>query len=236
MEECKPLVVGPRDRAALAALLGAAGAQAVAALEAKVAVTPHNSWRRASTPGGAGSSEAEAPEWCSGGSPGAGAHAGVNTMVSGAGESQSPMAHAICFWQAALWLVLYDEGGEVTHTTAEGVFARVGDSWWMVPPRRPPHAGCARPDVPGPAAALTSLEDTVEALTAGPTEPADRPARTMEALGLLLAVVATPTDRVGDVPGYVRATAMGLLWNLATRDVVIEHGGVTCGLGFRVRV
>ena len=29
---------------------------------------------------------------------------------------------------------------------------------------------------------------------------------TMEALGLLLAVVATPTDRVGDVPGYVRAT------------------------------
>jgi hypothetical protein len=23
-------------------------------------------------------------------------------------------------------------------------------------------------------------------------------------------------------------TAMGLLWNLATRDVVIEHGGVTC--------
>ena len=23
------------------------------------------------------------------------------------------VAHAICFWQAALWLVLYDEGGEV---------------------------------------------------------------------------------------------------------------------------
>ena len=38
-------------------------------------------------------------------------------------------------------------------------------------------------DVQGPAAPLTSLEDTVEALTGGPTEAADRladrPARTM---------------------------------------------------------
>jgi len=56
-------------------------------------------------------------------------------------------------------------------------------SWWMVPPRRPPDAGCGRLDVQGPAAPLTSLEDTVEALTGGPTEAADRladrPARTM---------------------------------------------------------
>jgi len=53
-------VVGPRDPAALAALLGAAGAEAVAALEAKVAVTPDNLWRRAPAPGGAGTSEAGA--------------------------------------------------------------------------------------------------------------------------------------------------------------------------------
>ena len=39
-----------------------------------------------------------------------------------------------------------------------------------------------------------------------------RPPRTMEALGLLLAVLATPTARAGDVPGYVRAGGMGLLW------------------------
>jgi hypothetical protein len=53
--------------------------------------------------------------------------------------------------------------------------------------------------------------------------PPPRPPRTLEALGLLLAVLATPPECAGDVPGYVRMGGMGLLWNLAARDAGLER-------------
>jgi hypothetical protein len=178
-------------------------------------------------------------------------------LESGAEESQSQMAHALCFWQAAVWLVLYDEKGDVTHTTPEGVFARVGDSWWMVPPRAPnvegqvgrTHYSTDRNhshshgddddsdggrggggsggggsggggDGGGGGGRTDPTADGAEIVcdaTSGNDKLPPRPSRTMEALGLLLAVLATPTERPGDVPGYVRAGGMGLLWNLAGR-------------------
>lgn len=242
-EEGPTHVVGPSDAETLANLVGPSAATAIADLETKPGNT---SWRRpdSSYP----STDTGSPGSLTGSDRGSRRQARCSTLESGAKESQSQIAHALCFWQAAIWLVLYDERVEATHTTPEGVFARVGDSWWMVPPLRPNPDGKIEKTYYGPPRTLDTTanpelnwgEDNEvpdagvkngdnpkhEATTRDPTQvrsPGPRAPWTKEVLGLLLAVLATPPTRAGDVPGYVRAGGMGLLWNLSARDVTLER-------------
>jgi len=88
-------VVGPVEAGALSRLLGPAAAATVAALEA----TPGTgNMSRRYVGSGAPPAAAAAPQSTAS----TASRSGCCTRESGAQESQSQMAHALCFWQATI--------------------------------------------------------------------------------------------------------------------------------------